>query len=199
MFNMDKKNSEYRNDLAKDLKEIRAKDSLSEDQTKIINRKNTSNPFFQPKNRRLASQVLDTYKNRNAEMGENMENILKLNVDGLLKEEGDNAIFIAKKYIDSIKQFAHLNGFLSLLSDNIKEDVIKFTQDRVYKLKDEDTKKQFLILRKYFDLQDFIEKNYYPATKSSLDVRSYPGGRYINKHPSLDTYDNKGKVFPNRK
>jgi hypothetical protein len=117
----------------------------------------------------------------------------------LIKENGDNAIGLAKDCMSNIRQFAHLDGFLYLLNDSVKKDVINFTQDRVYKLKNEDIKNQFLIVRKYFDLQDFIDENYHPSTMSSLDVRPYPNGHRINKRASLDTYDAKGKVFPNRK
>jgi hypothetical protein len=196
---MDKKNSEYRNELAKDLKEMRSNDVLSEAQTNIYKRKDPTKKYFQPINRRAAKSLLETRKKINTELVEKVEKILKINVASLIKENGDNAIGLAKDCMSNIRQFAHLDGFLYLLNDSVKKDVINFTQDRVYKLKNEDIKNQFLIVRKYFDLQDFIDENYHPSTMSSLDVRPYPNGHRINKRASLDTYDAKGKVFPNRK
>jgi hypothetical protein len=82
MFNMDKKNSEYRNELAKDLKEMRSNDVLSEAQTNIYKRKDPTKKYFQPINRRAAKSLLETRKKINTELVEKVEKILKIKVAG---------------------------------------------------------------------------------------------------------------------
>jgi hypothetical protein len=139
-----------------------------------------------------ANRVLEYHENNFKELQEKINGILQINFNKFLLEKEGHAIYLAKDFLHTIRQFAYINNFLYLIDEQFKKEIISFTDTRVYKLKNKDIKEQFLILRKYFEIEDFIKENSTSLTNSSLEAKRVTEKRAkSNKHSSLDVYDNK--------
>ena len=104
-----------------------------------------------------ANRVLEYHENNFKELQEKINRILQINFNKFLLEKEEHAIYLAKDYLDTIRQFAYINNFLYLIDEHFKKDILSFTDTRVYKLKNNHIKEQFLILRKYFEIEDFVK------------------------------------------
>lgn len=202
------KEENYRSELAKKLIKIRSKDILTEEDKNLNLR---SEDFRKKKKwgRGLAINILedekntDLYKKTNLhtkEKKENSENnqieeIINTNFTTFIDDRGERALYDAKKYLEFIRSYAYKNNFIFMIDDQFRKDVIDYVNSGSFlKLKEQKIKLQFLLLNKFFELKDFINKNYKTKVGSSLEAK--PSAKNSNiRHASLDNYDNKRRVF----